>query len=116
MPTKKKQPEPILISEEEFWEKYKPITNHIVRANTPHTVANADICSWNGCMYETYGAEVAHVVRLANNKKTAKKVWTIIDGDDGEMHIIAGFHLVNRQGYLITEQPWVTGTEEVENA
>lgn len=117
MPTKK-QIKPIIISEEDFYSKYKPIINHIVRANTPESVPDNSICSYSGCMYETYGPEVAHIVRLANNKKTAKKVWTIIETDSDKIDnqvIIAGFHLVNRQGYIITEQPWVTGTEEVEN-
>ena len=114
MPTNK-TPEPIIISDEDFWGKYKPIINHIVRANTPTNIADEDMCSYSGCMYETYGPELAHIQRLANTKQTAKKIWTIVDGDDGNLHIIAGFHIVNRQGYLITEQPWVTGTEEVEN-
>ena len=103
--TKKKQPEPIIISDDNFWDNYKPIINHIVRANTPHTVGDTDICSWAGCMYETYGQELQHILRLTNNKKTQKKVWTIIDGDDGELHIVAGFHIVNRMGYIITQKP-----------
>ena len=113
---KKKQPkvQPVInIPEDDFFSIYKPIVNHIVRANTPEDVANDDICSWSGCMYETYGHEIQHILRLANNKKTQKKVWTIIEGDDNAQYIIPGFHLVNRMGFLVTEKQWVTGTEEV---
>lgn len=33
-------------------------------------------------------------------------VWTVVDGDDGGMYALAGFHVVNRVGYLLTERPW----------
>lgn len=109
----KKQPAQILIPEDTFFAEYKTIINHIVRANTPDSVEDGSICSWSGCMYETYGPELQHILTLANHKKTQKKVWTIIEGDDDTTIISAGYHLVNRMGYLVTEKPWVTGTEEV---
>lgn len=102
-----------LISEDDFYEKFKPQTNHIVRAATTKSVANEDICSFGGTMYETYGPEEAYIREI--NQKTPKKVWTVIDGDDDELHIVAGFHFVNRMGYIITEKEWETGEEEVEN-
>lgn len=33
-------------------------------------------------------------------------VWTVVDGDDGGLYALAGFHVVNRVGYLLTERPW----------
>jgi hypothetical protein len=33
-------------------------------------------------------------------------VWTIVDGDDGNMYADPGFHIVNKVGYTVTEQPW----------
>ena len=113
---KKKQHkvQPVInIPVDDFFSIYKPIVNHIVRANTPDNIGNSEICSWNGCMYETYGHEIQHILRLTNNKKTQKKVWTIIEGENNIDYIVAGFHLVNRMGFIVTEKPWVAGTEEV---
>lgn len=39
-------------------------------------------------------------------------VWTIVEGDSGDLYASAGYHLVNRLGYIITEVPWTTGLEE----
>jgi uncharacterized short protein YbdD (DUF466 family) len=110
----KKQPEPIIITEDDFFDNYIPRTNHIERVKQSRDVADADLCSWNGCMYETYGREVDFVVSVANNPKTKKKVWTIIEGDNNKQYIVAGYHLINRMGYLITKKSWKTGLEEVE--
>ena len=53
-------------------------------------------------MYETYDEELQYVFDLS---KKENRVWTIVEGDDG-MCFVAGFHLVNRMGYLVTEKPW----------
>ena len=39
-------------------------------------------------------------------------VWTIVEGDSGDLYASAGYHLVNRLGYIITEVPWTTRLEE----
>jgi len=39
-------------------------------------------------------------------------VWTVVDGDDGDMYAIPGYHIVNKVGYVITENPWHDETEE----
>lgn len=39
-------------------------------------------------------------------------VWTIVEGDSGDLYASAGRHRVNRFGYAITTHPWVTGDEE----
>lgn len=39
-------------------------------------------------------------------------VWTIVEGDDGTQWAQPGFHVVNRLGYITTERPWATGSEE----
>jgi hypothetical protein len=41
----------------------------------------------------------------------AEVVWTIVSGDDGSQWAEAGFHVVNRLGYRLTQRPWTTGTE-----
>ena len=80
---------------EEFVETYKPITNHID--------TNA---SFDGLMFETYGAEVEFVKAQDENR-----IWMYGDGDDGEGHIWSGWGFVNRIGYFITEVPCPADTE-----
>jgi hypothetical protein len=38
-------------------------------------------------------------------------VWTVIE-DDGRTYAVAGYHVVNKIGYVITAAPWQTGDEE----
>ena len=56
--------------------------------------------SWDGCLYETYGEELAYVFRT-----NPRNVWTWVESDEG-LFLISGLHFVNRLGYLITAQPW----------
>ena len=35
-----------------------------------------------------------------------ERVWSLVDGDDGNGYAIAGYHVVNVFGYVVTEQPW----------
>lgn len=85
------------LTEDEFWEQYKPVQNHLVGD-----------CSFDGCMFETYGEEVQYVL----SKIDEQIVWTILDGsEDDNLYIVSGYHLVNRLGYLITEKPY---TKEIE--
>jgi hypothetical protein len=72
------------------WEaKYRPINNPI-----------NDTSGWNGKMFDTYGKELAYVL----NQKP-ENIWTWWDTDSGS-EIVAGYHLVNRIGYFITENSW----------
>jgi hypothetical protein len=43
-----------------------------------------------------------------------KCVWTVVDGEAGEQYVLAGWHIVNKVGYVLTEIPWETGDEEAE--
>lgn len=79
------------ISEDKFYEEYKPQKNHL-----------DDNASFDGCMYETYGEELDYVFELS---KKENRVWTIIEGDEA-ICFSAGFHIVNRLGFLVTEKPW----------
>ncbi len=83
------------ITEEEFEAIYKPQDNHIV---------GAENAAFNGWMYETYGPELEYVLSIARNPETSYRVWTILEGE--RMCYAAGYHLVNRLGYLITERPF----------
>jgi hypothetical protein len=58
-----------------------------------------------GCLFETYGDELAFV--RTQNPRT---VWTLIDGDDGGQYILSGLHRVNRLGHLVSTVPVPEGT------
>ncbi len=73
------------ITFEEFEQEFEPLQNHID--------SNA---SFDGYMYETYGAELDYI--LEQNKDY---VWTIVE-EDNEFFVIPNYHLVNRVGYIIT--------------
>ena len=81
----------IELTEDEFDERYQLIPNHL----DPNA-------SWGsgdgpGCLFETYGPELDFV-----RQQDPRTVWTIVDGDDGDMYVVSGLHFVNRIGYLIS--------------
>ncbi len=78
------------INFEDWFEKYIPQKNPFVQDS-----------SYNGCMFETYGVELAHV-REQNNKN----IWTIINGENETQWLIPGYSIVDRIGYLICNTPW----------
>lgn len=61
-------------------------------------------------LLETFGKDIAKVLEI--NEKSPKKVWTLVDGDDGRLWAVAGFHYVNRVAYLITKKEWTNETEQ----
>jgi hypothetical protein len=72
------------------WEaKYKPIKNHLDNDNDK---------------FETYGEELDYVRSVYDTDP--RRVWTLIDGDDGNLYIVDGYHLVNRINYFVTEKPF----------
>ena len=97
---------PRKLTDTDFSNKYNAIVNHID--------ANAGFGGFNnnsdgGCLFETFGNELEFVRK--QNSENHKKVWTILEAD-GETYISAGYHFVNRIGYLITEQEWENEFEE----
>lgn len=58
----------------------------------------------DGCLLETYGAELAHVKAVLAAEPD--RVWTIVEGDNGKWYVSQGYHYVNRVGYLISEVPY----------
>jgi hypothetical protein len=56
-------------------------------------------------MFETYGEDIKLILELVNSKKNKKRVWTMVDSDDG-MYLIAGYHLINRIYYVVTKEEW----------
>jgi hypothetical protein len=77
------------MTEDEWYEKYKPIQNHLD--------SNA---SWNGQMFDTYGAEIEFV-----NIQPNENVWTWLEGDTGGTYLVSGKSYVNRLGYFICTVP-----------
>jgi hypothetical protein len=70
----------------EAWdEKYKPQVNHFDGTDK----------------FETYGEELDFV-----RAQDPRCIWTLVDGDDGNLYIVDGYHLVNRINYFITEVPF----------
>ena len=81
----------IEISEDEFDEQFPLVTNHI------NPSAGWVFGDSTGCLFETHGEEFAYVKRL-----DPRRVWTLVDGDEGDMYLISGLHFVNRVGYLVS--------------
>ena len=89
----------IELTEDEFDAEYSLVVNHI---NPSATWAIGD---GPGHLFNTYGEELSFVGR--QNPRT---IWTLVDGDDGDMYLISGFHFVNRVGYILTTTPVPTDT------
>ena len=90
----------IEITEDEFDARYPLRTNHL----NPHA-------SWafgddRGCLFETYGEELAFV-----RQQDRRTIWTLVDGDDGDQYLQSGFHIVNRIGYLLSTVPVPEGAD-----
>ena len=84
----------IELTEEEWFEQFKPIPNHID--------LNASFNDGeNGYMFETYGDEVDFV-----KEQKINKIWTYGEGDDGGTYIWSGWRVINRLGYFITTVPY----------
>ncbi len=84
----------IEITEDEFDATYPLITNHL-RPDAGWVYGET-----GGCLFETYGEELAFVREL-----DPRTVWTLVDGDDGDQYLLSGFHFVNRIGYLVSTVP-----------
>ena len=69
----------------EWTDKYTPVDNHIHPEDE--------------FRFETYGEDFEHVKLHDQNY-----VWTVVDGDDGNLHILKGMHFVNRVYYIISKE------------
>ena len=93
----------IKLTEDEFYERFNPIKNHFYK--------NPEDCSFDGCMFETYGKELDYIKGLIDDGGKAS-VWTI-EEVEGKMYFVSGWHFVNRFGYIVTNEP-VPENEEYE--
>lgn len=105
------------LTEEQFEGMFTPQINHIVRANADASIADEDICSFSGCMYETFGEELDYVLEMAKENR----IVTIIEGDTEEaaeggeistsIWYSSGYHPINSMGFLVLDKPY---TEDFE--
>jgi hypothetical protein len=84
-----------ILTEEEWFNTYKPIPNHI------DDNASFQTDEGIGYMFETYGEELEFI-----ELQDPKTIWTYSDGDDGGTYICDGYHIVNRIGYFVTTVPY----------
>ena len=82
------------ITEDEFDATYSLRKNHL-NPNASWVIGDGP-----GCLFETYGEELEFV-----RQQDPRTVWTFLDGDDGDLFVISGYHFVNRIGYLISTTP-----------
>lgn len=96
---------------DDFLKKYTPEHNQVLLKTFVPTghITQDDMCPYGGCMYETFGEEVEYVREQPNNR-----VWTIIDAGGIDLLLIAGRHIVNRFGYIVTDEEWEDEYEEYE--
>ena len=80
------------MTEDEFDARYTTVDNHITG-------------KW---FFETYGEELDYIKSLDE-----RYVWTYQDDDEGFPCYTAGYHFVNRIGYIVTKQPWRNPNEFV---
>jgi hypothetical protein len=79
------------MTEEEFDAAYTPRPNHL------NPDASWAIGDGPGCLFDISPKEIQFVRR--QNPRT---IWTLLDGEDGNLHLVSGYHFVNRVGFLIT--------------
>lgn len=84
----------IELTEDEFDARFPLVPNHI------NPSAGWAIGDGGGCLFETFGDEFAFIRR-----QDPLKVWTLIDGEDGDTYLVNGPHFVNRVGYLLSTVP-----------
>jgi hypothetical protein len=85
----------IELTEEEWFEQFKPIPNHIDENASFQTDEGV------GYMFETYGEELEFIEQQPSNT-----VWTYGDGDSGNSYIWSGQKIINRIGYFVTTVPF----------
>ena len=78
-----------LLTEDEFDERFNLVKNPF----------DSNV-GWDGCFFETYGEELQYV-----RKQNSACIWTMIDGDDGRLWLVSGYHYINRINYLISNEP-----------
>ena len=74
------------LTDQEFDNLFELVPNHIVPSR--------------GNMFETFDEELDFVRSV-----DPLRICTLVEGDDGDLYIVSGYHFVNRLGYFILEEP-----------
>ncbi len=80
------------LSEASFAERYRPMPNPLDKS------AGFDFGA-GGCLFAPTTKEFRHVLA-----QPPRRIWTVLDDDDGRLIIESGLRLDNRLGYLIAER------------
>lgn len=93
-----------LITEEQFFEQYKPNLNPLkINDDEDEELDRDDL---DNCKIG-YGDDESNALLQSTFEKSPNHLWTILDCD-GEIVIASGFHFANRMDHLITEIPYTT--------
>jgi hypothetical protein len=84
----------IELNEDEFDARFPLVPNHL------NPSAGWVVGDHGGCLFETFGEELVFV-----QQQDIRSVWTLLDGDEGDLYVASGFHFVNRLGYLVSRDP-----------
>jgi hypothetical protein len=94
------------LSFEEFQERFKPQLNHLAQQRNPS--CDPESCAEvNGLLYQDYGEDLEFILQ-----QNPKHVWTVVfleekEGEfESQWNFTPGFRRVNKEGYIITENPW----------
>jgi hypothetical protein len=88
----------IELSEDAFAALFPLRTNHF------NPGASGEHPDGGGCLFETYGKELAYV-----EQQDCRTIWTVTEDDDGNGQLESGYHAVNRIGYLLSTVPTPDG-------
>ena len=80
-----------------FFEKYKPVPNPALKPD--------EYGFWlKNCMFDICDKKHVHEI----SQTTPGNVWTVHHSDSGDIEWIkSGFHYANRNGFIITEEPYI---------
>ena len=77
------------INWEEFVDKYHPVKNHIDK-----------YASYNNCMFETFGEELAYIVNLSNNEESKKSfIYHVVKENEFKDRIINAINNYENNSY-----------------
>ncbi|MCC6970554.1 MAG: hypothetical protein IT434_10065 [Phycisphaerales bacterium] len=79
-----------------------------LRANHLNPLASWSGRDGDGCLFETYGADLEFV-----SAQDSRCIWTLIDSGTGKVCVVSGRRCVNRLGYLVSDTPLPAGVEVV---
>ena len=63
-------------------------------------------------LIETYGDHFDFISNfIQQHPGNIKHVWTVVEGDDNNLYVTAGFHIVNRLNFIISNEQWKSEEE-----